>query len=409
MSTEYTYISPYLAAKNWPDELPILFLGGTEQFNYLPISFSEIDPKSVWNRQLSQGGKPRNGFEKGIVGVLSYDESAPHRFFRVESCICFDNKNKNITITGSTQNCCDYKLNQEQLASVLSNSQKTQLYQENEKNEWNLSAHNSDQSYLNMISRALEDISSGRYYQINLIRYFTLTNPLSRADLLARMEAYDEPFSALIDIPDLQVASFSPERFVKTAPNDEQQMIEAWPIKGTMPRSDVTSQDQKNAARLVKSDKDNAELHMIVDLMRNDITQVCQSGTVNVTDSGSLKSFQKVHHLVAKISGKLRPNLTIGEFLAPLIPGGSITGAPKIEVMEAIHEYEARDRGYFMGNIFYLDDSGAFDSSILIRTVIKQGSNPYEFAAGSGIVINSEPELEMAEIEAKCRVITAPW
>jgi anthranilate/para-aminobenzoate synthase component I len=158
---------------------------------------------------------------------------------------------------------------------------------------------------------------------------------------------------------------------------------------------------------LLSSEKDQAELHMIVDLMRNDLLKICEPGSVLVKDKGSLHSFTTVHHLIARITGLLREPQSFGSILAVLCPGGSITGTPKIEVMRAIYDYESRPRDYFMGNIFCWDlKSQYFDSSILIRTVQKRvGIDHYEFAAGSGLVIGSELLAEMEEISAKARVV----
>ena len=145
---------------------------------------------------------------------------------------------------------------------------------------------------------------------------------------------------------------------------------------------------------------------MIVDLMRNDLARIARRGTVSVPVPGRLVSAPTIHHLEAVVTARLAPGLTLGAFLAAVCPGGSITGAPKREVMTAIRAAEGRPRGYFMGHAFYLDDGGAFDSSILIRTLVKDGRNAYAFAAGSGIVTRSDPHRELAEIDAKCRVVT---
>jgi para-aminobenzoate synthetase component 1 len=153
------------------------------------------------------------------------------------------------------------------------------------------------------------------------------------------------------------------------------------------------------------SKKNLAELHMIIDLMRNDLNRICIPGTVEVKDANRLVSFVNVHHLVGSVIGQLREGLTVKDLLTALCPGGSITGAPKIEVMLAIREYEQRPRGYFMGHAFMLDDTGTFNSSILIRTLQKQSGKDYEFSAGSGIVIHSDPKSERLEIDAKCKVL----
>ena len=145
---------------------------------------------------------------------------------------------------------------------------------------------------------------------------------------------------------------------------------------------------------------------MIVDLMRNDF-RICGPGNVSVKDPGTVYSFSNVHHLIASVVGKLDKKMSLGECLKRLCPGGSITGAPKKEVMLAISELEQRKRAYFMGNIMLFDHKQQkLDSSILIRTVHIKGSSDMEFAVGSGIVIASEAESEYSELKAKMRVVS---
>jgi para-aminobenzoate synthetase component 1 len=146
---------------------------------------------------------------------------------------------------------------------------------------------------------------------------------------------------------------------------------------------------------------------MIVDLMRNDFFRICGSGNVSVKDPGTVYSFSNVHHLIAALTGRLHKELSLRDCLEKLCPGGSITGAPKKEVMLAISELEKRSRGYFMGNILLFDyKQQKLDSSILIRTVHVKESEDMEFAVGSGIVIASEAESEFSELKAKMRVVS---
>ena len=268
--------------------------------------------------------------------------------------------------------------------------------------------YNDKESYLSMVAGALEDIRSGRFYQINLLRFFRVDGPLGRSELAKRIEHLGGPFSLLFQFPDYTVASLSPERFIEIHPGESYAQIVTQPIKGTARRSEDPTQDRIAATMLENSVKDNAELHIIVDLMRNDLNRICEKGTVAVSSPGKVASFKTIHHLVAEITGHLRAKLNFGEIIASIMPGGSITGAPKVEVMAAIREYEARPRGFFMGSGFYLDDSGHFDSSILIRTLVAESPDRFEYAAGSGIVVDSIPEAEYEEIGHKCRVVTDP-
>ncbi|MEZ4741250.1 MAG: chorismate-binding protein [Bdellovibrionota bacterium] len=268
-----------------------------------------------------------------------------------------------------------------------------------------LSSAESDLSYEKKVKTAIEQIRSGRFYQINLLRYYSSLSIPTRQDLVNRIGILGGPFSCLFDLPQFCLASFSPERFVKLKPGNKGVKIITTPIKGTIARGKNSEEDELNKRKLIESRKDQSELNIIVDLMRNDLNIVCLNGSVKVESPGELHSFSKVHHLIAEIKGILRPKISFYELIQSICPGGSITGAPKREVMCAIQEAEQRSRGFFMGNAFYLDDRGYFDSSILIRTLVKDGQKPFEYAAGSGIVVNSCPELEAQEINSKCRVV----
>ena len=258
--------------------------------------------------------------------------------------------------------------------------------------------------------QVLKDIRAGRYYQLNLLRYFKIRQRLSRRWVAGRLDTCAGPFAAWFELPGLSLVSLSPERFVRIfagSGSDLSATIETRPIKGTAARIDGQPEaDAKVAADLLKSAKDRAELAIIVDLMRNDLYRVGQPGSVSVRSAGELLSVHGVHHLEAQVQAQLRLPQSLGEMLAQICPGGSITGAPKREVMGAIRAYEGRARGYFMGHAFYLDDQGSFDSSLLIRTLVGSGDGYFDYAAGSGIVIGSDPEAERLEIAAKCQVIT---
>lgn len=271
-----------------------------------------------------------------------------------------------------------------------------------------LESQGSDQDYLTTVAAVQEDIRAGRFYQLNLLRYFCLHGLHRGQQLLERFATHAGPFGSWLRLCDgLEVISLSPERFVQGSLDGGNFQVITQPIKGTAPRFSDSALDQEAAQGLLASPKDRAELAMITDLMRNDLFRVCRSGSVRVERPFELQSFANVHHLVSTVSGLVQPQMTWQPFWERLCPGGSITGAPKVEVMKAIRTYEGRDRGYFMGNFFAWDPGrGHLDSSILIRTVVKRPGGQYEFAAGSGIILGSEPEQEQAEIAAKSRVIT---
>ena len=173
-------------------------------------------------------------------------------------------------------------------------------------------------------------------------------------------------------------------------------MIEARPIKGTMPRSTDPIIDQQNKEILINSKKDQSELLMIVDLERNDLSKIAETGTVEVTELFKLESYATVHHLVATVVAKVDEQYSVTDCLKATFPGGSITGAPKIRAMEIIDELEPTARGLYTGSIGYIDLNGNLDLNIVIRTYICKNNKAY-FQAGGGIVWDSDPELEYQE------------
>jgi para-aminobenzoate synthetase component 1 len=143
---------------------------------------------------------------------------------------------------------------------------------------------------------------------------------------------------------------------------------------------------------------------MIVDLLRNDLGRSCEDGSIKVEQLFGLESYKNVHHLVSKITGHLKPNITAIDALKNAFPGGSITGAPKIRAMEIINELEQTGRNAYCGNIFYASDHGRLDSNITIRSVLADGDSVYCWGGG-GIVADSEPKEEYAESLNKIQLI----
>ena len=200
------------------------------------------------------------------------------------------------------------------------------------------------------------------------------------------------PFSAYMECGDFVLMSISPERFLRLRDNH----VTACPIKGTRPRSAEYQIDYQSAEALRKSGKDRAENLMIVDLLRNDLGQCCQTGSVRVTQLFAVESFANVHHLLSSIEGDLRPGSDACDLLRACFPGGSITGAPKRRVMEIIDSLEPDCRGVYCGAIGYLSRHGDMDLNIAIRTAIYHRGTLY-FHAGGGIVADSHGDDEYQE------------
>lgn len=241
-------------------------------------------------------------------------------------------------------------------------------------------------------------ITEGDCYQVNLAQRFSAK---ARGDGWTAYNKLREvspaPFMAYMNFGYLQVLSGSPERFLQVVSKH----VETRPIKGTMPRSDNAVQDQQFAEDLQSSIKDRAENLMIVDLLRNDISKNCETGSVKADKLFLLQSFANVHHLVSIVTGLLKQGKSVIDLLRGCFPGGSITGAPKLRSMQIIEELEPNRRGVYCGAIGYIGFDGNMDTNIAIRTAVYSPSESEKgeisFYAGGGIVADSELEKEYAE------------
>ncbi|MBN2026568.1 MAG: aminodeoxychorismate synthase component I [Actinobacteria bacterium] len=261
----------------------------------------------------------------------------------------------------------------------------------------------SREEYMQAVRKVKEYIFAGDIYQANLSQRFQANlreHPWMLYRRLRRLNA--APFAAYFNVVDGQVCSSSPERFVK----GEGRRVETRPIKGTRGRSDDLAEDQRLAEELLASAKDRAELSMIVDLERNDLGRVCEYGSVEVEEHAVIEHYATVHHLVSTVVGNLHPDRDVVDLLKASLPGGSITGAPKIRSMEVIDELEPTARSVYTGNIGYLGYNGKYDLNIAIRTIIVKGDTAY-FQVGGGIVADSDPEDEYQETLDKGKAIFA--
>lgn len=247
------------------------------------------------------------------------------------------------------------------------------------------------------VRRVLEYIAAGDCYQVNLSQRFSTPLLCTPWALYERLRAVSPaPYAAFVDCGDHQVLSSSPELLLSASGG----YVETRPIKGTRPRGRTPEEDRDRAAELLASEKDRAELLMIVDLERNDLGRVCEFGSVHVPALYTLESFANVHHLVATVRGKLRAGTSPLECLRAAFPGGSITGAPKIRSMEIIEELEPFRRGVYTGALGWVDAHGNGEWNIAIRTLLTQGDRAY-FHVGGGIVADSDPAAEYEETLTK--------
>ena len=208
------------------------------------------------------------------------------------------------------------------------------------------------------------------------------------------------PFAGYLNTPDGCVLSSSPERFLSVVNGQ----VETKPIKGTIRRSAFANEDKALAEKLLESEKDRAENLMIVDLLRNDISKNCITGTVAVPKLFALESYATVHHLVSTITGRLEKHRHTLDLLRGCFPGGSVTGAPKLRAMEIIEELEPYRRNVYCGSVAYIGYDGNMDSNIAIRTLVTYKDKVYCWAGG-GIVADSKMESEYQECFEKASSI----
>ena len=248
--------------------------------------------------------------------------------------------------------------------------------------------------YRDAVSRAVEYIHAGDCFQVNLSQ--RLLAPLTEhpLDLYGRLrERNPAPFACYFDAGDFQVLSASPERFLQVSPAGE---VVAQPIKGTRPRGRTPEEDAALVRELTSSEKDRAENVMIVDLLRNDLGRVCEYGSITVPRVCDVETYRYVHHLVSEVRGKLRPGTTPFDLLRAALPGGSVTGAPKVRAMEIIAELEPTARGPYCGGVGFVGFDGSMDMNILIRT-FTAGRGWLQFPVGGGVVADSDPAREYEE------------
>lgn len=265
--------------------------------------------------------------------------------------------------------------------------------------------------YRAMIAEAVARIAAGAFFQVNLSQRFRTQAAAARPyDLYRRLAEGDAPFAAYLCGAAAAVISNSPERFFAVRPAGGGFRVIAEPIKGTRPRGRTSQEDAALAAELLASAKDRAENVMIADLTRNDLSRVSEDGSIDEEAICELSSRAGVHHLVSRISGRLRPGLTPIDILAAMFPCGSITGAPKVEAMRTIAELEGAGRGPYCGAIGYVDDRGAADFSVAIRTLVAEPTSAglaVSFAVGGGVTLRSDPEAELEETLIKARAARA--
>jgi len=253
-------------------------------------------------------------------------------------------------------------------------------------------------SYKQQVLQVKELIASGDVFQANIARFWSMPFATDALHALYRRlrSVNPAPFSCFLHMQnneeDMFLLSASPERLFRISPAG---VVDTRPIAGTRRRGEGDT-DTALRDEMLLSDKERAEHIMLVDLERNDLGRVCIPGTVEVNETMAVEGYATVQHIVSNVRGRLRPGLCLVDVFRAMFPGGTITGCPKVRCMEIIHQLEGRARGPYTGGVGFSAWDGSADMNILIRTFWHHEGR-LNWAAGAGIVADSDPELELVE------------
>jgi anthranilate synthase component I len=256
-------------------------------------------------------------------------------------------------------------------------------------------------AFLGAVAEARRRIAQGDVYQVNLARHWhaTVSDRVRPADIYRQLRRTNPaPFAGIAALGDWALISSSPERLVRCRSG----VVETRPIAGTRPTADDPSLEDGRRRELLANPKERAEHIMLIDLERNDLGRVSEPGSVEVDEFMAVESYAHVHHIVSNVRGRMREGVSPGEVIRAMFPGGTITGCPKVRCMKIITELEPVARGPYTGSMGYLNRDGSCDLNILIRTFVMR-DRELDFAAGSGIVADSDPMRELAETRAKAK------
>ncbi|MFS0854260.1 anthranilate synthase component I family protein [Microbacterium sp. 179-I 3D4 NHS] len=254
-------------------------------------------------------------------------------------------------------------------------------------------------AYATLIEQCRELIRSGIAYQLCLTTRFTVPGAHDPVSTYRRLRhATPAHHGGFVRIGGRSLLSASPEQFLHV----QDGTIRTRPIKGTRPRAADPLHDAALAAELRDDAKERAENVMIVDLMRNDLSRVCEPGSIRVQGLWVVESYPAVHQLVSTVSGRAAEGTIVGDLLRAAFPAGSMTGAPKLSAMTRLHALEGGPRGIYAGCFGYIGSDGAVDLAMVIRSIVVERERAY-VGAGGGITWGSRPDAEVAEVATKAR------
>jgi para-aminobenzoate synthetase len=260
------------------------------------------------------------------------------------------------------------------------------------------------EEYAGWFDRVQEQLRLGNSYEVNLTYRHRVVSDLPPVEAYLRLRRTNPaPYAGFLQHRGVSVLSSSPERFATV---DRRRWVQTKPIKGTTPRGATAAEDEANRVALATDPRFRAENLMIVDLLRNDLSMVCDPGTVSVPALMQVESYPSVHQLVSTVQGHLRDGVTTLQALRALFPAGSMTGAPKLRTMEIVADVETSPRGVYSGAFGWISGDGRADLGVVIRTLV-HAAGGYTLGTGGGITVRSDAESEYAETRWKAARLLA--
>jgi para-aminobenzoate synthetase len=265
--------------------------------------------------------------------------------------------------------------------------------------------HATPRWYAEAFAAVQEQLHAGNSYEVNLTYRREERSALDAVDIYGRLRRTNPaPYAGVLRHGDTWLLSASPERF---ATIDRHRRVETRPIKGTTPRGATPAADEALRVRLATDPAYRAENLMITDLLRNDLSMVCEVGSVEVPHLMEVESYASVHQLVTTVRGRLRPEVGTVEALRALFPAGSMTGAPKLRTMQVIDEVETTPRGVYAGAFGWISGDGRADLGVVIRSLFRSGTGPWYLGTGGGVTVHSDVDAEWAETQWKAARLLA--
>lgn len=367
----------------------------------------EVLRKEIARERISDEGL--FPFSGGAIGYVAYDagqmrekesevEAPDFRFGFYDGALVWDHESGTLdTVVRSSSGNWEETLHR--LRSMVAEAGKTG--RQSIFDVGDISSNFTREVYMDRVRKTQELIREGEIYQANLSQRFRASFEGSGLALYRRLKnSNPAPYAAYLNFGDEEILSSSPERFFYLNGRD----INTRPIKGTRPRGKYAEEEAAFRKELESSEKDRAELLMIVDLERNDLGRICEPGSIAVKSLFEMETYASVIHQTATVEGRLKEGLDAIDCFGAMFPGGSITGAPKIRAMEVIEELETGHRGVYTGSIGYIGFDGRADFNIAIRTM-RIANGELSFSVGGGIVWDSDPKSEYEETLHKAKAL----